>query len=113
MGIMQDIRTLLVDGRSTGDVIHMGYNPNTVYKCKRQLGVQGHDSIRAQRLRFLESLLAQVMTLQPQPKNANEGLGIFYCPQCNAHLEYFETLTGNVVTGNGYACPECKQTITI
>jgi len=115
MGIMQDIRALLLDGHSSADVINMGYNPNTVYKSKRQLG-RGQQSITAQKLRFLESLLGQVMAAQwgslhnpggsyNDPDNSDDG---FFCPQCNVRLEFFETSESN-----GLACPECKQTITI
>ena len=36
-GIMEDIRSLLNEGRSSADVIALGYAPSSVYKAQRQL----------------------------------------------------------------------------
>jgi hypothetical protein len=35
-GIMQQIRRLLSEGKTSGDVIQLGYAPGTVYKVQRQ-----------------------------------------------------------------------------
>ena len=36
-GIMEDIRSLLKEGRSSAEVITLGYAPSSVYKAQRQL----------------------------------------------------------------------------
>ncbi len=36
-GIMEDIRNLLNEGRSSAEVIALGYAPSSVYKAQRQL----------------------------------------------------------------------------
>ena len=37
IGIMEDIRNLLKEGRPSAEVIAMGYAPSSVYKAQRQL----------------------------------------------------------------------------
>ena len=37
MGVMEEIRQLLADGESSGDLIKLGYAPGTIYKVQRQL----------------------------------------------------------------------------
>jgi hypothetical protein len=36
-GIMEDIRNLISQGKSSAEVIALGYKPPTVYKVQRQL----------------------------------------------------------------------------
>ena len=36
-GIMEDIRSLLNEGKASADVIALGYAPSSVYKAQRQL----------------------------------------------------------------------------
>ena len=35
-GVMQEIRNLLAEGKSSGQLIQMGYAPGTVYKVQRR-----------------------------------------------------------------------------
>ena len=47
-GVMAEIRTLLSQGKSSGEVISMGFKPSTVYKVLRQLrGGQGTSAASA------------------------------------------------------------------
>ena len=36
-GIMEDIRSLLKEGRNSAEVIALGYGPSSVYKAQHQL----------------------------------------------------------------------------
>jgi hypothetical protein len=40
-GIMAEIRNLLYQGKSSGEVISLGYKPPTVYKVQRRLRKKG------------------------------------------------------------------------
>jgi DNA repair exonuclease SbcCD ATPase subunit len=46
-GIMAEIRNLLSQGKSSSEVIALGYKPPTVYKVQRQLNKSGKDNIKA------------------------------------------------------------------
>ena len=43
-GIMQEIREHLAEGKSSGEVIALGFKPSTVYTVQRQMRRQGQDS---------------------------------------------------------------------
>jgi hypothetical protein len=64
-GVMQEIRTLLSQGKSSGEVIALGYKPPTVYKVQRQLNrkIQGGGSSPVQALGQ-----APVMTVNTQAR---------------------------------------------
>ena len=46
-GIMAEIRDLLSQGKTSSEVIALGYKPPTVYKVQRQLNKRGPDNIKA------------------------------------------------------------------
>jgi DNA-binding CsgD family transcriptional regulator len=45
--IMQEIRKLLSQGKSSSEVIALGYKPPTVYKVQRQLRKKGQGNNKA------------------------------------------------------------------
>src|ERR671914_419566 len=49
--IMEEIRNLLSQGKSSSEVIALGYKPPTVYKVQRQLRKNGKDNIKSLNLR--------------------------------------------------------------
>ncbi len=61
-GIMQEIRTLLSQGKSSGEVIALGYKPPTVYKVQRQLKRKGQDNRGAPVQRIAQGLVANADT---------------------------------------------------
>jgi DNA repair exonuclease SbcCD ATPase subunit len=65
-GIMAEIRDLLSQGKSSSEVIALGYKPSTVYKVQRQLNKRGPDNIKALNLGNDPATLATPAYLQAE-----------------------------------------------
>jgi hypothetical protein len=46
-GIMEEIRTLLSQGKSSGEIIALGYKPGSVYKVQRLLRGRGQSHLKS------------------------------------------------------------------
>jgi DNA repair exonuclease SbcCD ATPase subunit len=68
-GIMAEIRDLLSQGKSSSEVIALGYKPSTVYKVQRQLRKSGKDNIKA--LHLKNSLIPVAGPPQLHAENAD------------------------------------------